>query len=177
MGGLFAASAYSGWLGWQWRRARALIPEELASLKAQLPPAPAEGAAAPALSEAQAQASLRVDELTAERKALLASGVREQHFNWGSLLLGLGVLIAVEGPVNTFIRTGKLFPGPHLYAGAGIVVLWALAAACVPQMQKGNESARVAHIGLNAVNMLLFAWQIPTGLEIVGKVFQFTQWP
>jgi Protein of unknown function (DUF4079) len=79
--------------------------------------------------------------------------------------------------VNTYLRTGKLFPGPHLYAGAAICVLWAAAAALVPQMQKGNDTARSAHIALNAVNMALFAWQIPTGLEIVGKVFLFTQWP
>lgn len=79
--------------------------------------------------------------------------------------------------MNTYLRTGKLFPGPHLYAGAAICVLWAAAAALVPQMQKGNDTARSAHIALNAVNMALFAWQIPTGLEIVGKVFEFTHWP
>lgn len=72
---------------------------------------------------------------------------------------------------------GKLFPGPHLYAGAAITVLWALAAALVPAMQKGNDSARSAHIALNSVNLLLFAWQIPTGWEIVQKVIQFTNWP
>jgi len=54
------------------------------------------------------------------------------------VLLGLGVAFAVEGPVNTFMRAGKLFPGPHLYAGAGCITLWALAAALVPQMQKGK---------------------------------------
>ena len=112
-----------------------------------------------------------------ERKALVAGGFRDKHSNWGSLLLALGVAIAIEGPLNTYIRTGKLFPGPHLYAGAGIVVLWAAAAALTPQMQKGNDTARSLHIALNSVNLLLFAWQIPTGLEIVGKVFEFTQWP
>jgi hypothetical protein len=45
-----------------------------------------------------------------------------------------------------------------------------LAAALVPQMQKGNETARSLHIAANTVNILLFAWQIPTGLEIVWKV-------
>jgi len=33
------------------------------------------------------------------------------------------------------MTAGKLFPGPHLYAGAAITVLWAVAAALVPQMQ------------------------------------------
>lgn len=190
---LFGASAFTGYLGWQWRRART-IPEEVALLKAGLPSA--SGAEAPPLSPAQAEAAAKVEELMAERKAILAEGPREKHFNWGSLLLGLGVAISIEGcaqpayphscipqltcltsPVNTYLRTGKLFPGPHLYAGAAICVLWAAAAALVPQMQKGNDTARSAHIALNAVNMALFAWQIPTGLEIVGKVFEFTHWP
>lgn len=42
-----------------------------------------------------------------ERKDLLKDNPREKHNNWGSLLLGLGVAIAVEGPVNTYLRTGE----------------------------------------------------------------------
>ncbi len=68
--------------------------------------------------------------------------------------------IAIEGCVNTYMRTGKLFPGPHLYAGAAIVGLWAAAAALVPAMQKGDQNARNAHIALNAANVALFAWQV-----------------
>lgn len=75
------------------------------------------------------------------------------------------------------LPAGKLFPGPHLYAGAAITVLWALAASLVPAMQKGNNTARSAHIALNSINVLLFAWQIPTGWEIVEKVLQFTTFP
>jgi len=41
-----------------------------------------------------------------ERKDLMKDNPREKHNNWGSLLLGLGVAIAVEGPVNTYLRTG-----------------------------------------------------------------------
>ena len=102
-----------------------------------------------------------------------------------------------------YSAAGKLFPGPHLYAGAGIVALWAVAASLVPAMQKGNDTARTVHITLNCVNIALFAWQVaneiasclqhcccvcsnvtqlacmqvPTGLEIVGKVLQFTSLP
>ena len=60
---------------------------------------------------------------------------------------------------------------------AGITVLWALAASLVPQMQKGNDTARSLHIALNTVNLLLFVWQIPTGWEIVVKVLEFTKFP
>lgn len=55
---------------------------------------------------------------------------------------------------------GKLFPGPHLYAGAGIVALWAVAASLVPAMQRGNDGARTLHITLNCINIGLFAWQV-----------------
>jgi len=107
----------------------------------------------------------------------VAGNYRDKHWQWSAMLLASGVGIAIEGCANTYMRTGRLFPGPHLYAGAGIVFLWAAAAALVPAMQKGNDTARSAHIGLNALNLALFAWQVPTGLEIVGKVFQFTVWP
>lgn len=95
-----------------------------------------------------------------ERKELIGQRLNEKHNNWGSLLLGLGVLFSVSGAFNTFLRTGKLFPGPHLYAGAAITVLWALAAALVPSMQKGNDTARSLHIAFNTLNILLFAWQV-----------------
>ena len=63
-------------------------------------------------------------------------------------------------PPASPLPAGQLYPGPHLFAGAGITVLWALAAALVPAMSKGNEAARSAHIALNTLNILLFAWQV-----------------
>lgn len=58
-----------------------------------------------------------------ERKELLKGSYRDRHFNAGSILLGFGVLESVGGGVNTWFRTGKLFPGPHLFAGAGEVLI------------------------------------------------------
>lgn len=167
---LLGVSGYAGYLGFQWRRTRTL-PEEIKALKAQLPAATAEGARPPSPLDAQITA------LEQERKSLISGNFRDKHSVWGSLLLAMGVGIAIEGAANTYIRTGKLFPGPHLYFGALMVAIWALAAALTPAMQKGNDTARYAHIGLNAVNVFLFLSQVPTGLEIVGKVFQFTTWP
>ena len=112
-----------------------------------------------------------------KQQELRGGDFKNKHFNVGSVLLAFGTIIAVEGSVNTWMRTGKLFPGPHLFAGAGIVCLWALAAGMVPQMQKGNDTARNVHIAANALNLALFAWQLPTGFDIVLKVFQFTTWP
>lgn len=56
-----------------------------------------------------------------ERKELLKGSYRDRHFNAGSILLGFGVFESVGGGVNTWFRTGKLFPGPHLFSGAGII--------------------------------------------------------
>lgn len=54
-----------------------------------------------------------------ERKELIKGQYRDKHFDAGSILLGFGVLEAVFGGLNTWLRTGKLFPGPHLFVGAG----------------------------------------------------------
>lgn len=170
MAALFGTTVYTGWLGWQWRETRT-IGTQIKDLKAQLPPPDDEGSTPPS------PVATEITALEEKRKTLVSGKFKDRHFNMGSILLASGVVIAIEGCLNTWSRTGKLFPGPHLFAGAGIVALWALAAAMVPAMQKGNESARNAHIALNAANVSLFIWQIPTGWDIVLKVFKFTSWP
>ncbi|KAJ0246470.1 Plant/protein [Hirschfeldia incana] len=178
MGGLFVYTLYAGYLGWQWRRVRT-IQSEINELKKQVKPAPVspDGSTVVDSTSPPSATELEIRRLTEERKELVKGSYRDKHFDAGSVLLGFGVLEAVFGGLNTYLRTGKLFPGPHLYAGAGITVLWAAAAALVPAMQKGNETARNLHIALNGLNVLLFIWQIPTGFDIVLKVFEFTKWP
>lgn len=44
------------------------------------------------------------------------------------------------------------------------------------QKQGENEMSRTLQVAPNEVNVLLFIWQILPGLEIVGKVFEFTTW-
>ena len=172
LGIMYVTTVYAGYVGWQWRKVRT-VGEEIQELK--------KSGADPETANGEAVTpnpnQTKIDELTKERKELIAGNYKEKHFNAGSLLLAFGTVLAIEGGMNTYIRVGKLFPGPHLYAGMGIVALWAAAAGLVPEMQRGNDKARSAHIALNAVNVALFTWQIPTGLEIVGKVFQFTSWP
>jgi len=83
----------------------------------------------------------------------------------------------LQGPLNTYARTGKLFPGPHLYVGAALVVIWALAVATIPSMQKGNDTARAIHIGANISGLGLFVWQVTSGIPIFLKVLEKTSWP
>lgn len=118
----------------------------------------------------------RIQELSTKRKDLLSANLKDKHHLTGSILLGGGVTVSILGAFNTYMRAGKLFPGPHLYAGMGITILWAIAASLVPAMQKGNATARNAHIIANIINIGLFAWQIPTGIEITLKVIEKTSW-
>ncbi|CAM6113585.1 unnamed protein product [Calypogeia fissa] len=176
MAGLFAYTCYAGFLGWQWRRVRT-IQTEITELKKQVQKVPVAAGESSTPPSPASPVEAQINSLTEERKELVKGGFRDRHFNAGSILLGLGVFESIGGCVNTWFRTGKLFPGPHLFAGATITCCWALAAALVPAMQKGNETARNLHIGLNLINVALFVWQIPTGWEIVLKVFEFTTWP
>ncbi|KAK3036086.1 hypothetical protein RJ639_029839 [Escallonia herrerae] len=176
MAGLFVYTLYAGYLGWQWRRVRT-IQNEINELKKQVKPVAVTPDGTPVEPPKPSPVEAQIQQLTEERKELIKGSYRDKHFNAGSILLAFGVFESVGGGVNTWFRTGKLFPGPHLFAGAAITVLWAAAAALVPAMQKGNETARSLHIVLNAINVLLFVWQIPTGFDIVLKVFEFTKWP
>ncbi|XP_030454277.1 uncharacterized protein LOC115675661 [Syzygium oleosum] len=181
MSGLFVNTLWAGYLGWQWRRVRT-VQDEINELKKQVKPAPvsvaSDGSSSPPQEAPRpSPVQLKIQQLTEERKELIKGGYRDRHFNAGSILLAFGVFESVGGGINTWFRTGKLFPGPHLFAGAAITVLWAAAAALVPAMQKGSETARNLHIALNFLNVVLFVWQIPTGIDIVFKVFEFTKWP
>jgi len=195
MGGCFLATLYAGYTGWQWRTLRT-IGVELKAAKAEAKAAKDaiaavtreaaadaddEHHAAPApasLLAAQSTAEALVTELTDKRAAIAAGNFRDVHYQMGTILLAFGIPMALEGPVNTYMRAGKLFPGAHVYAGVGVASLWAVAAALVPEMQKGKEWARTAHIGVNAVTFGLFAYyQIPTGLTIAAKVIEKTKFP
>jgi len=164
---LFLVTLYTGFLGWQWRQTR-LVGVELADLRKQLPKEE-DPEAEP--SSAHKQLKAQIETLTKERSELIKGQFKDRHFQISSLLLGGGIFFTVYGVFNTYFRADKLFPGPHLFAGAAICVLWALAAACVPFMEKGNETARSLHIGLNVFMLALYAWQLPTGFEILLKVW------
>ena len=161
---LFFVTLYVGYLGLQWRVTREK-GTELSALRKKLPKGETEEESA-SVKALKAE----ISKLDAERKEMVQEGYKDKHYMMSSILLGGGVFFTCYGVFNTWFRAEKLFPGPHLFAGAAIVVLWAVAAALVPYMEKGNENARTAHIALNGVNVLLFAWQLPTGFEIAQKV-------
>ncbi|GMH82705.1 hypothetical protein TrVE_jg7807 [Triparma verrucosa] len=178
MASLLLFSLNTGYQGFKWRRQRT-IGDDISELKKTLPKAPVEdeNGVLPSPTAEYTRISSEIEDLQKERKELSSQGNRDKHWQSGSTLAFVGTFFAIEGPLNTYARAGKLFPGPHLYAGAALVVLWSAAAACVPAMQKGNDGARSAHIALNAGATGLFAWQVVSGWPILLKVWEKTQWP
>jgi hypothetical protein len=104
------------------------------------------------------------------RKELIKGNFKERHHQVGALFMALIVLGTVGGMAVTYINNGKLFVGPHLLAGLGMMTMVTISASLVPYMQKGNEVARFSHVGLNMTMLLIFAWQAVTGMQIVQKI-------
>ena len=153
------------------------LKEQLKGPKAQVEATPEGSTPSAALVAQVSELESQIDALTATRKELAGGSYRDVHYQVGSVVLGLGTAFAIEGPVNTFLRAQKLFPGPHLYAGAGVVVCWAMAASLVPLMTKGNDAARTSHIAFNVLALGLFTGQLPTGWQITMKVIDKTKFP
>ncbi|MCM0594408.1 MAG: DUF4079 domain-containing protein [Gloeotrichia echinulata IR180] len=105
-----------------------------------------------------------------EKKELIKGKYNIRHEQIGSILLALLVAGAIGGMAVTYINNGKLFVGPHLLAGLGMVSLIAFSAALSPYMRKGANWARTTHILLNFTLLGLFAWQAITGIEIVQRI-------
>ena len=104
------------------------------------------------------------------KRRLASQRPGQKHHQMASVILAVMTITTFEGMGNTFARTGKLFPGPHLYAGLTLVALMSSMASLAPFMLRGNVAARNAHF-LMAFGVLgTFAWQLQSGLEIVAKL-------
>lgn len=105
-----------------------------------------------------------------QKKQLIKAKPAQKHFAIGSLYLVLIVGGTVGGMAVTYINNGKLFVGPHLIAGLGMMALVALAAGMSPFMQQGKEWARNLHIVANVTMLGIFGWQAVSGMQIVQKI-------
>ena len=109
MATMFLYSAYTAFLGFQWRRQRTL-GDEISQLKKTLPDMGGASSVAEAIKVAQeAEDKAKVVALTAakdteaeiaalqqERKDLAAAGPRDKHFAQGALLAFIGTSFAIE---------------------------------------------------------------------------------
>jgi hypothetical protein len=104
------------------------------------------------------------------KKELIKGKFLDRHHKAGSILLALMVLGSLGGMSATYINNGKLFFGPHLLVGLGMMGMIATSASLVPFMKKGSDTARYTHIALNTVLVGLFSWQAFSGIQIVQKI-------
>jgi hypothetical protein len=104
------------------------------------------------------------------RKELVKKQFNFKHHQIGSVILAFMVLGSVGAMTVTYVNNGKLFVAPHLIVGSVMTAMIALSAALVPFMQRGNEFARITHIGINTVIVGLFGWQAITGMDIVTRI-------
>lgn len=72
---------------------------------------------------------------------------------------------------NTFLRTGRLFPGPHLYGGLAVLLVAAANVALVPYLRDKNE-LRFLHTALGSIVLLLLASQVYSGIGILKSLIQ-----
>ena len=111
---------------------------------------------------AASEADATVAALAERRSVIQAGNFRDRHYQLGTILLAVGIPMALEGPVNTYMRAGKLFPGPHVYAGVGVASLWAVAAALVPPITQIRHQSRLQSASEQAAT--------PLGRELAEKL-------
>lgn len=150
--GLYATSIAAAFQGIKWRKARGII-KQIKDLRET------------------SDATLQVMELQKERDRLLSDNPKDKHVSLGSLILGSGIAMALEGALSTFWRVGELFPDVHLFSGLALVIIWASSYSLAPLMVKGNETARNAHFALNVLGLLIFTSQILSGWDIMINVW------
>jgi len=122
--------------------------------------------------------TLRTTNDSDKKKQLAKARPGQKHFATSASIMAIMTVFTFEGMANTFNRAGKLFPGPHLYNGLGLVALMSVMAALVPQMQKpasssASSAARNAHFAMAFGALGLFAWQAKSGMDIVAKLLKW----
>ncbi|GJQ12190.1 hypothetical protein GpartN1_g3981.t1 [Galdieria partita] len=115
--------------------------------------------------------SRRIREADSETKKQLVKGrFGQRHYQTSAILLAVLTFFTFEGMANTFTRTGKLFPGPHLYAGLGSVTVMSIMASLAPFMQQGKTTARNIHFALAFVVVGLIGSQLQSGYHILARL-------
>ncbi|MEM8808260.1 MAG: DUF4079 domain-containing protein [Cyanobacteria bacterium P01_G01_bin.38] len=108
------------------------------------------------------------------KQALIQGKYAMRHYQSGAIILAIMVTGAFGGIVSTYLSEGEIPAIAHLFVGLGMTVLVAISAALVPLMQRGKLWARQIHIAINTTLLLLFTWQVFTGLEIVQALLAAT---
>lgn len=104
------------------------------------------------------------------KKAMVKGKYSNRHFQSGATVLAVMSAGMFGGVISTYLIAGEILAIPHLFVGLGMTALISVSTALIPLMQRGHVWARNMHISLNVTLLLLFSWQIVTGLSIVKEL-------
>lgn len=104
------------------------------------------------------------------KKDLVKHRFGKRHYQLGAFLLALMTTGSIGVLGIEYLNSGKLYVVPHTIVGLGMTVLMANAAALAPLMQQGKEWARYTHIAIALVIIMLFGWQLVTGIQVVFEI-------
>lgn len=96
------------------------------------------------------------------------------HHKLSAALVAFTIWIMLLGMFNTFLRSGRLFPGPHLYGGFLFVGIVSISVATVPWL--GTTSVRNIHAMVGLLAVFVLASQLRSGIPILVSVWKTVKW-
>lgn len=94
---------------------------------------------------------------------------RSFHIAFGSILVGLVLLLLAVGIIGTLGHFGSLGHSPHLFAGLTVVALVVVSAASATQIHPQRPWVRRLHVGTNIALLAALVWVLLTGWVVVQK--------
>lgn len=109
----------------------------------------------------------------AEESGLLTGMVTDHrhHHKLSAALVFLTTAMCFFGMGNTFARSARLFPGPHLWGGLAVLFALSFNVMLVPWF-KGDHRFRIVHAVVGASIMVLLANQVKSGIPILVSVWK-----
>lgn len=95
----------------------------------------------------------------------------KRHHRLAAATYFLTVLACFTGMGNTYLRAGRLFPGPHLFSGLAVLLAGSFNVALVPWL-KNYTPLRLPHMIAGFTIILLLAVQARTGLTILSSLWK-----
>ncbi len=93
----------------------------------------------------------------------------KKHHKVAAGLLFATVFFMSSGMLNTFLRAGRLFPGPHLYGGFFVIITASLQAALVPWLRSVKVTRRV-HLVSGVLCAIFVLNQVWSGIPVLTSL-------
>jgi hypothetical protein len=106
------------------------------------------------------------------RKELIQNHVGAKHAKVALLLLGLLLVGGGLGAYVSYQFTKVFLGGLHGQIGALMMLLIIGAASLAPVMRTGVAWARTVHAGIGMLLLLLYLFEIPSGMQIVQGILK-----